>query len=208
MIDDKIGQIMDVLGRRGYLENAVVIFTSDHGDNLGDHGHIQKHNMYEGAVRVPLIVRAPGRVPQGKVDDTLVHWMDIAPTLLESAGVPVPKSWESKSLWPLLDGRADGSAGRDVVYSELGRDHIQSAAELMIMRRDRKWKLVFYLGQPYGELYDLDSDPGEFTNLWMSGGHRALRDELIDGLLRWQVTGTLRSRIKERAAPQQPMIIR
>ena len=210
MIDDKIGQIMDVLERRGYLENSVVIFTSDHGDNLGDHGHIQKHNMYEGAVRVPLIVRASGRVPEGRAgttSDALVHWMDIAPTVLESAGVRVPRNWESRSLWPLVENRDGAAAERDVVYSELGGDHIQSAAELMIMRRDRKWKLVFYLGQTYGELYDLENDAGEMRNLWNSGEHRELRDSLIDKLLRWQVQGTLRSRIRERAAAQKPMLI-
>ena len=205
LLDERIGHLMERLEQLGYLRNAVVIFTSDHGDNLGEHGQIGKHNMYEAAVRVPLIVRSPGRAPAGQVTDRFVQLMDIAPTILESAGLPVPKNWESRSLWPLIDDPA--AAGRDAVYAELGGDHIQSDAEMMIMRRDRKWKVVFYLGQENGELYDLETDPKEDRNLWHDPAHRALRDELVGKLLRWQVGGTLRSRIKERARPQQPMPI-
>ena len=205
LLDERVGDIMDRLDRLGHLRNAVVIFTSDHGDNLGDHGLIGKHNMYEGSVRVPLIVRSPGRVPAGQVRDQLVQWMDIAPTILESAGVAVPKNWEAESLWPLI---ADPIApGRDAVYAELARDHIQQNAEMMIMRRDRRWKVVFYLGQEHGELYDLETDPTEVRNLWHDREHRVLRDELIGKLLRWQVQGTLRSRIRPREKPQQPMVV-
>jgi len=150
-------------------------------------------------------VRSPGRVAAGRVSDALVQWMDIAPTVLESAGVPVPKNWEAQTLWPLLEDPA--APGRDAVYAELGRDHIQAHAEMMIMRRDRRWKLVFYLGQDDGELYDLEQDPAENHNLFHDVTHRALRDELTDKLLRWQVAGTLRSRIRERARPQQPMAL-
>ena len=107
----------------------------------------------------------------------------------------------------IVEGELDPGDGREAVYSELGRDHIQSVTELMIMRRDRRWKLVFHLGQADGELYDLENDPGEVINLWGSAAHQAQRDELVDKLLRWQVTGTLRSRIRERAKPQQPMVI-
>ena len=193
------------LDKLGYLRNAVVLFSSDHGDNLGEHGLIGKHNMFEGSVRVPLIVRSPGRVPAGQVSDQFVQWMDIAPTILESAGVAVPKNWEAQSLWPLI---ADPQApGRDAVYAELARDHIQQDAEMMIMRRDRRWKVVFYLGQENGELYDLEADAAESRNLWYDPAHRAVRDELLGKLLRWQVQGTLRSRIRPREKAQQPMVV-
>lgn len=205
MIDERIGDILAMLGRRGYLDDSIVIFTSDHGDNLGDHGQIQKHNMYEGAVRVPLIVRAPGKVAQGRRLDSLVQWMDIAPTVLEAAGVDVPKNWESESLWPMLRPDAEPAGGRNAVYAELGQDHIQSDAEMMIMRRDREWKLVFYLGQDNGELYDLKADPRETRNLWNDPQHAELRDSLVLKLLKWQLQATHRSRLRERAKPQQPM---
>lgn len=205
LLDERLGHLMERLEQVGLLQDSVVIFTSDHGDNLGEHGHIQKHNMYEGAVRVPLIVRSPGRVEAGRVSDAFVQWMDIAPTILESAGVPVPRNWEARSLWPLL--RDPAAPGRDAVYAELGRDHIQAHAEMMIMRRDRRWKLVFYLGQDDGELYDLEADPAETSNRFHDATLREVRDELIGTLLRWQVTGTLRSRLRERARPQQPMAL-
>lgn len=206
MIDAKIGEILDLLERRGYLDNAILVFTSDHVDNRGDHGHIQKHNMYEWAVRVPLIVRALGRSMPGRVVDEFVQWMDIAPTLLGYAGIPVPEAWESRSLAPAMEGSAAWS-GREAAYAELLGDHIQGVVELMIMRRDRRWKTVFYLNDTHGELYDLESDPGETVNLWHSAAHRDVRDALVDTILRWHVAGTLHSRIRERRKPQQPMVI-
>jgi len=203
LLDDRVGDIMARLESLGYLDNALVIFTSDHGDNLGDHGLIGKHNMYEGSVRVPLIVSSKGRIPSGEINDQLVQWMDVAPTILESAGVAVPKNWEAESLWPLID--SSTALGRDAVYAELARDHIQQEAEMMIMRRDRRWKVVFYLGQENGELYDLESDALELRNLWHDPAHLAVREELVGKLLRWQVQGTLRSRIRPREKAQQPM---
>lgn len=187
LLNERIGHLMQRLEQLGYLRNAVVIFTSDHGDNLGEHSHIGKHNMYEGAVRVPLIVRSSGRVPAGQVTDRFVQLIDIAPTILESAGLPVPKNWETRSLWPLINDPA--AAGREAVYAALGRDHFQSDAEMMIMRRDHKWKVVFYLAQENGELYDLENDPKEDCNLWHNPVHRPIRDELVGKLLRWQVEG-------------------
>lgn len=208
MIDEKIGEILEVLEGRGYLENAIVVFTSDHGDNLGDHGQIQKQNMYEGAVRVPLIVWSPGRVPGGKIVEQLVQWMDIAPTVMEHAGVAVPTTWESRSLWPSIDDPGNPLPGRDAVYAELGKDHVQSVVNLMIMRRDKSWKIVYYLDDSEGELYDLAGDPGERKNLWTSSEHKDIRESLISKLLTWQVGGTFHSRIKARPTPQQPMIIK
>jgi arylsulfatase A-like enzyme len=76
---------------------------------------------------------------------------------------------------------------------------------MMIMRRDRRWKVVFYLGQENGELYDLESDALELRNLWHDPAHLAVREELVGKLLRWQVQGTLRSRIRPREKAQQPM---
>ena len=78
---------------------------------------------------------------------------------------------------------------------------------MMIMRRDRRWKVVFYLGQEHGELYDMEADAAESNNLWHDPGHRSVREELLGKLLRWQVQGTLRSRIRPREKPQQPMAV-
>ena len=165
MIDEKIGQILQALEEQGYLENAVVIFTSDHGDCLGDHGHIEKWTMYDIITRVPCIVWAPGRYAPGRQLDALVQQIDLAPLIMELAGLPVPEAWEALSVAPLM--RADGATShRDYVFAEQSRDATLTDTEMEIMVRSADWKLVYYLGSADGELYDLGSDPGEHVNLW------------------------------------------
>lgn len=206
MIDEKVGQVIGVLEKKGELDNTIFIFTSDHADALGDHGHIQKWIMYDCVERVPLVFWAPGRIAPRKPDDSLVQLMDIAPTVLEAAGVPIPSNWEAKSLLPGL--LRQEQVGRDVVYAELARDHIQTGAEMIVMRRDRDWKLVYYLNEPDGELFDLRNDPGEVRNLWGESEHRERRDTLIGEVLHWSMQGNLRSRMPPARKPQQPMLIK
>jgi arylsulfatase A-like enzyme len=205
MIDEKVGQIMQTLRRKGYLDDAIVIFTSDHADALGDHGHIQKWTMYDCVERVPLIVWSPTRIRGGQRSDVLVQLIDIAPTVLAAAGVPVPQHWEALSLWPILEGREPRI--RETVHAELARDHIQSGAEYVVMRRDAEWKLVYYLGEPDGELYDLKRDPQEVRNLWTASEAREQRERLLRDLFEWSMRGSLRSRMPAQRKPQQPMLI-
>jgi arylsulfatase len=205
MIDEKVGQIMEVLGRKGYLDDAIVIFTSDHADALGDHAHIQKWTMYDCVERVPLLLWSRSRIAAGRANNSLVQLIDVAPTILEAAGVSVPTSWEARSLWPLLNEREPSI--RNVVYAELARDHIQTGAEYLVMRRDSEWKLVHYLGEPDGEFFDLVKDPGETRNLWNSANHREMRDKLSREVLEWSVRSALQSRMLPTRKPQQPMPI-
>ncbi len=205
MIDEKLGEIMETLGRKGYLDNAIVLFTSDHADALGDHGHVQKWTMYDTVDRVPLLAWSPGRIPAGARYEGLVQHMDVAPTILEAAGVPIPENWEASSLWPMLKG--DTPAIRESVYAELARDHIQTGAEYIVMQRDRDWKLVYYLGEPDGELYDLKSDPAETRNLWTSAGHKELKNELVERMLVWSMRSSLRSRMAPSRKPQPGMTL-
>lgn len=204
MIDEKVGQILGVLDAKGYLDDAVVIFTSDHADALGDHGHIQKWTMYDTVERVPLVVWGPGRIPQGKAKDDLVQLSDVAPTILELAGVPVPDDFETTSLLPIC---TEDAPGRDVVYAELARDHIQNHAELIVMRRDKEWKLVWYLDEPDGELYNLVDNPGESANLWAVREYAEMRDNLLRDLQEWTVRGMLRTRTGPSRDPQPAMPI-
>jgi len=197
MIDDQIGQLLAALERQGYLENAVVIFTSDHGDCLGDHGHIQKWTMYEAITRTPLIVWAPGRFEGGRTLDGLCQQMDIAPVIMELAGVETPASWEAESLMPALRGEA--WQGRPHVFCEHPRDPILTGTEWMTMVRDREWKLVHYVDSPEGELYDLAADPGEHHNLWNDPSCAARKEELVGVLRDWLIRSNLRS--ADRSAP-------
>ncbi len=204
MIDAQVGRIMAALDARGYLDNAIVIFTSDHADALGDHGHIQKWTMYDLVLRVPLVIWSKSRISGGRVRDDLVQLIDIAPTILEAANLPVPPDFEARSLWGALDGGKD-YLPRDVVYSEVARDHVQTGAELIVMRRCRDWKLVVYLDDEDGELYDLRNDPGEADNLWNNPANRQMRDKMIAQTLRWSVDGSLKGNRRPTRTAQKPM---
>jgi arylsulfatase A-like enzyme len=204
MIDAQIGRIMASLEERGYLDNALVIFTSDHADALGDHGHIQKWTMYDTVVRVPLLFWSKSLPVVPGVRDELVQMFDIAPTVLEAAGRDVPADFEARSLWGALSNRKD-HLPRDAVYAELARDHIQTGSEFILMRRDRKWKIVMYLDDAYGELYDLETDPGETRNLWEAAELRAHRDELVSGCMHWVAKGMLSANRRPGRTAQSPM---
>ena len=204
MIDAKVGEILQALDTRGYLDNALVIFTSDHADALGDYGHIQKWTMYDTVVKVPLIFWSKQAVKAGRVHDDLVQMFDIAPTILECAGLPVPADFEARSLWGRLTDQA-GYEERDAVYSELARDHIQTGSEFIVMRRCRDWKIVLYLDDDFGELYDLRNDAGETTNLWEHEAHRERRETLKSQCWLWVVRGSLRANRRPGRAPQGPL---
>jgi arylsulfatase A-like enzyme len=133
MIDAQVGRIMAALDARGYLDNAIVIFTSDHADALRDHGHIQKWTMFDTVLRVPLIFWSKNRLTRGRVCDDMVQLIDIAPTILQAADVPVPIDFEARSLWGALEDQ-ENYAPRDVVYAELARNHVQTGAEFVVMR--------------------------------------------------------------------------
>ncbi len=192
MIDEKIGQVLHALDRRGYLENAVVIFSSDHGDALGDHGHSQKWTMYDIITRTPMIVWAPARFTGGRSLDGLSSQADLGPTILELAGLPVPASFEFRSLLPVLLGQ--DWQGCDYVFAEHGRDGILQGTDCMTMVRSPNWKLVHFLDQPWGQLFDLNSDPGETHNLWDNPAYSAAKRELLDVLREWHVRSQYHTR--------------
>jgi arylsulfatase len=208
MIDEQVGGIMDVLEQQGYLDNTIVIFCSDHADALGDHGHIQKWTMYDSVTRVPLIFRAPKHLKAGLQCDDLVQLMDIAPTILELTGIGIPENWEAKPVTSLLiDGQWQDGPIREHVYAELGRDHIQSASELVIMRRGKRFKVVVYPGEDDGEYYDLDSDPNEVENLWSLEPYRQQRDQAVHEVLQWLALSTFRANRPKIQKAQTPMNI-
>ncbi len=189
LIDDNVGRMLDALEETGQRENTVVIFMSDHGETLGDHGLLLKGNrFYEGLVRVPLIISWPGHFPAGLVSDALVELTDLAPTLLELAGAPAAERTAGRSLLPILTGQADPHTHRDFVRCEYyralnpdgpGRDDGSFGVHFGTMHRTRTHKLCVYHGHSTGELFDLAADPWEFDNLWDDPAHAALRGELM-----------------------------
>jgi arylsulfatase A-like enzyme len=180
LIDDQVARVLDALQTSGQADNTLVIFTSDHGEMLGDHGLIQKGcRFYEGLVRVPLILSWPGRIGAGQQSDALVELTDLAPTLLEAAGEPVPEWMQGRSLLPLSCGDAPLDRHRDAVWCEYFDALDAPDATRATMYRRGHYKLVVYHGHGLGELYDLERDPGEFDNLWDDPEHAALKSELL-----------------------------
>ena len=180
LIDDRVGDIVEALEDSGQLEDTVVIFTSDHGEMLGDHGLIQKGcRFYEGLVRVPLIFSCPPRFRGDRRCDALVELLDIAPTLLQLAGLEVPGRMHGRSLLPLLRGEEEEVEHRDFVRCEYYDALDLPDGTFATMYRDERYKLVVYHGHDEGELYDLDEDPEEFENMWSEPEAQPLKLELM-----------------------------
>lgn len=191
LIDEKIGEIMDALERRGYLDNAIVLFTSDHGDCTGDHGHIQKWTMYDAVMRVPMVVWAPKRLPTGERSDALLQHMDMAATLLDMAGLALPADRHAQSVL------ADIHQGREYVFAEHPDDCLLKEVHYVTMVRNREYKLVHYLDQDCGELYDLRLDPEEVDNRWGDGAYADIQNELLGAIRDWRIRSTLRQIVKD-----------
>ncbi len=188
LIDEQVGRMLDALDATGQRDNTVVIFTSDHGEMLGDHGLQAKGcRFYEPLVRVPLILAWPGRFAAGRRHEGLVELTDLAPTLAELADVPLPWT-HGQSLLGVLD--ADMSSPRPVrdyvrceYYDTLNmfapHEPHRHRSCWATMLRDERHKLVVYHGCEYGELYDLQAGPNEFDNLWDTPSAREVRDRMI-----------------------------
>jgi len=188
-IDDHVGRMLDCLNRSGQRENTLVIFTSDHGEMLGDHGLITKGcRFYEGLVHVPLIISWPSVISQGTRKCSLVELTDIAPTLLDYAGIEKGERMIGRSLRRLLESEVD--AHRKFVRCEYyralsllapGREGWEGSYATMI--RTYRYKLVVYHGHESGELFDLEKDPGEFNNLWSDPDCNEIRFDLMKAML-------------------------
>lgn len=171
IVDRHFGWIIDAVDRLGLRENTLVIFTSDHGEMLGDHGLTLKGcRFYDGAVRVPLIFSWPGVVKEGFVTDTLAELTDIAPTIAEVCGISFPDT-HGHSLIPLLAESPDREyVPRTFVRCEFFNSTNDKGGTLppvyATMYRDERYKLVTYHTADFGELYDMEADPREQNNLW------------------------------------------
>ena len=182
-MDQCFGDLIERLKRDGILENALLVVAGDHGESLGSHGELS-HGvfLYEPAVHVPLFLRAPGLLPEGKTFDAPVELVDIAPTILDLLALPPLQGAEGRSLLPLIRGEDDG-LGR-VVHAETFMPRIEFGWSELRMVRDRRFK---YIQAPKPELYDLRDDPLEDRNLAAQEPDRA--KEMAATLATW-VTAT------------------
>ncbi len=186
-LDEAVGRIMQALHDGGLAEQTVVIFTSDNGFFLGEHGLAGKWLMYEESIRVPLLIRGPGALstPPGRRLDPMVLGIDVAPTIFELAGLPVPASVQGRSLKPLLLG--ERPAWRDEFFYE---HHYEAGGRIPPSEgvRDHRWKYVRYVAAdpPVEYLFDLKSDPREERNLAAVPEHRRQLDDMRQRWQRWR----------------------
>lgn len=166
LIDDQVGRIMQCLEETGQRENTIVIFMSDHGEMLGDHGiYFKGPHFYDEAVRVPLVISWPEKFRSGLKVDGLTELVDLVPTLLEAANLDIPERVQGVSLLPHLTGEADPHSHKNQVYCEYYNSWTHQDAYGTMLRSETE-KIVVYHGTNQGELYDLEIDPDEFVNLW------------------------------------------
>lgn len=175
-IDHNVGRMLEALNTLGCRGNTLVVFTTDHGELLGNHGLYLKHPIpYEDLLRVGLIMQGPG-VPLGQVVQEPVSTLDLAATFYESAGLPVPTTVQGRSLHPLL---TQPEATRDVAYSEWSVHPSRCGVGLQLRTvRTKTHKCTFELNSGAGELYDLRQDPEEMVNRFDDPGYHAIRREL------------------------------
>lgn len=176
-VDESTGRVLDYLDQEGIANNTVVIYTSDQGFYLGENGWFDKRWMYDVSMQTPLIIRWPGHIQPGTVSNALVQNIDYAPTILDLAGVPRPDSMQGLSLKPILTGEIFSLPRKNLYYHyyEYPIDHYV-LPHLGI--RGERYKLIYFYTANEWELYDLQNDPTEQTNLAPLKKYRKLMAKL------------------------------
>jgi arylsulfatase A-like enzyme len=189
-IDDHLGRVFAYLDETGKTDETMIVFTSDHGDYLGDHWMGEKELFHEVSVKVPLIIvdpRPQADGTRGSTSDALVEAIDLVPTFIEAVGAPIPDHrLEGRALGPILCGETPDD-WREAVFSEIDYAFYEARNTLDLgvddargyMLRTRRWKYVHFKGFP-PQLFDLQDDPEEFHDLGRSADHRTIRSELKD----------------------------
>ena len=201
LIDDQVGRMLDALERTCQRDDTLVIFTSDHGELLGDHGiYLKGPFCYDQLLRVPLVVSRPGVVREGETAEGLVELTDLAPTVQAAAGRDPYAGMQGESLWPYLSGETEDH-GREAVYAEcydpVAWEQDPPAAVTMVRTDDAK--CIRWHNRDTGELYDLDADPGETENRWDDPSYADEKRELLE-LMTDRMAGTV-DPLPEREAP-------
>ncbi len=208
-LDDHLGRLFGALERLDLARHTLVVFTSDHGDYLGDHWLGEKDLFHEPVVRIPLIVADPDPLAdpvRGSVCEALVEAVDLVPTFLEWLGGEDPGQWlEGRSLLPVLRSPGVPSTWREAAFSDsdyalrharrtLGLPPHRARAFMVVTGR---WKLVEYPGfRP--QLFDLEGDPGELEDLGESPAHAGVRRELRGRILEWLMGRRMRVTLSDR----------
>ena len=164
-VDENVGRVLDYLDEAGLTENTVVIYTSDQGWYLGEHGWYDKRWMYEESFRTPLLVRWPGKTKPGSTSDKMVMNLDLAETFLDIAGVPVPEDMQGRSIVPILAGNPPADWRKSVYYHyyEFPQPHYVHPHTGV---RTERHKLIHFYTIDAWELFDLEKDPNELKSVY------------------------------------------
>lgn len=166
-VDDSLGRIMDYLRKNGLDKDTLVVFTSDNGYQIGDHGLIDKRTAYQASVRVPLVVWEPGTVSAGATNEGRIRNLDFAPTFLDVAGVSAPPIFEGQSAWSLWDGTVNASNWKpgDFIYEYYWEYNFPQTPTTFAITRGNIKYIQYYGVYDTDELYNLEKDPEEMHNL-------------------------------------------
>ena len=170
-VDESVGALLDYLEETGLAENTIVIYSSDQGFYLGDHGWYDKRWMYDESLEMPLIVRWPGVTQPGTLQDAMVQNLDYAPTFLDAAGAAIPEDMQGVSLRPVLGGATPDGWRDSIYYRYFGFPGAHSVAQHYGIRTDR-YKLIRYQDLNEWEFFDLQEDPDELKNLFQQPGYQ------------------------------------
>lgn len=183
-VDESIGRVLAYLEETGLDKNTVVFYMGDNGFSFGEHGLIDKRHAYEESMRVPLLVYAPGMGKKGIKAEQLVQGIDIAPTIMQIAGIPVPKNMQGQSFLPIMKG--EHIPWRNKIYYEYYWEYDFPQTPTIFSVRTDRFKYIFNHGTwDINELYDLKQDPYEMNNLIRDTSYRKLSKELRDDLFNW-----------------------
>jgi arylsulfatase A-like enzyme len=177
-VDDNVGRVLDYLDQNGLTQNTIVVYTSDNGFFLGDHGWFDKRFMYEQSLRVPLIVRYPAKVKAGSVSKAMTVNVDYAPTFLEYAGVKVPADIQGKSLKPVLEQNVTPEDWRTSIYYHYYEFPQPHHVHPHLGVRTDQYKLMFFTDLNEWEMYDLKKDPNELRNVYLEPEYSDVREKM------------------------------
>jgi arylsulfatase A-like enzyme len=183
-VDESVGKLLKYLDDRGLAKNTIVVYTSDQGFYMGEHGWFDKRFMYEESLRTPLLVRWPGEVKPGSVEKRIVSNVDFGPTFLQAAGVNVPKEMQGRSIVPVLKGEEPKNWRKSFYYhfyEDKDSDHHVAKHEGVT---NGKMKLIHFYTLKEWELYDLEKDPHELVSVYGKPEYAAAQAEMKAELAR------------------------
>jgi arylsulfatase A-like enzyme len=180
--DRNVGAVLATIEKQNLLNKTAVLLSSDHGFFLGEHHLYDKRLMYEPSIRVPMMIRYPARVKPGTNVDDMVLNLDMAPTMLDLAGLPIPSEMKGKSMMPLAEGQSNVPWRKDWLYEYYEYPGFENVRPCRGVRTTRYKYIHYFLPPEEFELYDLQTDPQEKNNLYGKPGYEQLTAHLRERL--------------------------